>query len=420
MTCESHRKGNPMKKRNHMLLLLLLMAVILNGCTGIPARDSREESSGEQAGVEEEKDGFSVWNILQEQEADTLPEEAISAEEEAYLYGYETLPEDQKIIYRQILKGILERADTVKITACPQEELNYINNLIFVDHPGLFWLEQQNYSYTYEAENTDAAMLELRLVYNMEKEAIDDLQAQIDQTAEEWCAQVPKDGSTYDQIRYIYEFLGANVKYEKESVNNQNIQSVFLNQSTVCMGFAKATQYLLQKMGIFCTLVTGTVMPDQMEHAWNLVKMGENYYYVDTTWGSPEFSAEDGTIQDFSYTYLCCTEDTIRVSHTPDESIPLPSCTDDSYNYYKMHGSWYDTFEEDTIYQVLGNSITEGKEKEDFKFADENSYRQAVEALAQGNLVERAVQDFYPFEPGETYSWNIGYSDWERLLTVYW
>ena len=79
-----------------------------------------------------------------------------------------------------------------------------------------------------------------------------------------------------------------------------------------------------------------------------------------------------------------------------------------------------DTFEEDTIYQVLGNSITEGKEKEDFKFADENSYRQAVEALAQGNLVERAVQDFYPFEPGETYSWNIGYSDWERLLTVYW
>ena len=47
-----------------------------------------------------------MWNILQEQEADTLPEEAISAEEEAYLYGYETLPEDPKMIYRQSLKGI--------------------------------------------------------------------------------------------------------------------------------------------------------------------------------------------------------------------------------------------------------------------------------------------------------------------------
>ncbi|MGN0400256.1 MAG: transglutaminase domain-containing protein [Blautia sp.] len=417
-----------MRRKEWMMVWLLVLAVVLNGCTGRSTVEellkgqglsSEQEPLEEQEKTSEEKN-FSVWDILQGQEQEPLPEETISTEEEAYLYGYGTLTEDQKTIYRQILKGIRERSDTVKITACPQEELNYINNLVFVDHPGLFWLEQQNYSYDYKEEKKDVTILELSLVYNVEKDLIDELQEQIDRVAEQWCAQAPQDGTVYDRIRYVYEFLGANVRYEKESMNNQNIQSVFLNQSTVCMGFAKATQYLLQKMGIFCTLVTGKVVPDNMEHAWNLVKMGDNYYYVDTTWGSPGFSSEEGTIQDFSYTYLCCTEDTIRVSHTPDESLPLPSCTDDSYNYYKIQGSWYDTFDEETIYQILGYSIIEGRKKEDFKFADEDSYAQAVEALAQGNLVERAVQDFYPFEPGETYSWNVGYSDWERLLTVYW
>ena len=141
------------------------------------------------------------------------------------------------------------------VEACSEEEINKGSSLVFVDHPEIFWLEQQNYSFN-QKENSDVDLLELNLVYNMGKDEIEDTKQQIEAKAEEWSQELSNCENEYDKIKYVYEFLGKNVLYDSESENNQNIQSVFLNQSTVCMGFAKATQYLLVRNGIFCTLVT--------------------------------------------------------------------------------------------------------------------------------------------------------------------
>ena len=99
-----------------------------------------------------------------------------------------------------------------------------------------------------------------------------------------------KRGDTYEKIKYIYETLIRQVEYQEDSGQNQNIRSVFLEGKTVCMGYSKAAQYLLNRMGIFCTLVTGTVNGDRpSSHAWNLVKIGEEYYFMDVTWGNPGY-----------------------------------------------------------------------------------------------------------------------------------
>ena len=118
--------------------------------------------------------------------------------------------------------------------------------------------------------------------------------------------------------------------------------------------------------------------------------------------------------------YLCCDASTLLATHTPDDLLPLPETVDDSYNYYKMNGTWYSYYDENEIYHILTNSIWEGKEREDFKFADAESYQQAVAAMVNGDLIERAVREAYQFGEGETYQWNIGYSDEDKLLTVYW
>lgn len=388
-----------MKKKNWFEIFTLVLLLGLCGCT---------------------QDKMAISSKSDEQkEQDTLPEAEITPEEELFLYGYQNLNEEEKVRYRQILAGIENYEDTVTVEACPQEEINRINNLVFVDHPEIFWLEQQNYSFN-QKENSDVDLLELNLVYNMEKDEIEETKQQIEMKAEEWSQEFSNCETEYDKIKYVYEFLGKNVLYDSESANNQNIQSVFLNQSTVCMGFAKATQYLLVRNGIFGTLVTGKVMPENIEHAWNLIRIGENYYYVDTTWTSSGFVPEEGSIQNFSYTYLCCTTQTLERSHVPDDNLTLPECNDDSYNYYKQNQSWYESYDESQIYQVLKDSILEKREKEDFKFANEDAYQQAVSALAEGNLIEQAVQEFYSFEGENSYRWNIGCSDAELLITVYW
>lgn len=388
-----------MKKRNRFGIFTLVLILSLCRCT----QDKIPISSSSDV----------------QKEQDTLPEAEITPEEEPFLYGYQNLNEEEKTRYRQILAGIENYEDSVTVEACSEEEINKVSNLVFVDHPEIFWLEQQNYSFN-QKENSDVDLLELNLVYNMGKDEIEDTKQQIEAKAEEWSQELSNCENEYDKIKYVYEFLGKNVLYDSESENNQNIQSVFLNQSTVCMGFAKATQYLLVRNGIFCTLVTGKVMPENMEHAWNLVKIGENYYYVDTTWSSSGFVPEEDSIQDFSYTYLCCTAQTLERSHVPDDNLTLPECKDDSYNYYIQNQSWYESYDEAQIYQVLKASILEKREKEDFKFANEEAYQQAVSALAEGNLIEQAVQEFYSFDGENSYRWNVGCSDAELLITVYW
>lgn len=407
-----------MRKRVYSLLLCgtLLVSFLYSGCgRGIETEAETKESVTESV----QKKIYQVFEPEKEKIAEADALQYINGE---YIpYGYESLTEDQQKLYRQLLNGILEYKDIVTVDACTEADINRVNNMVFVDHPEFFWLDQQSYTFQGDGSAEAAGSVDLQLVYNIDKAEIESTKAGIEAAADQWIAQVPADADTYGKIKYIYEFLSQNTAYDQSCPNNQNIQSVFLNQVTVCAGFSKATQYLLGKMGIFCTLVTGKAAPNDEEHAWNLVKIGENYYYVDTTWANPGFSEkQEGAVQEISYTYLCCDAATLLATHTPDDLLPLPECTDDSYNYYKMNGTWYSYYEENEFYNILTASISEGREREDFKFADPDSYRQAVAAMVDGDLIERAVRDAYPFQEGETYQWNIGYSDEDMLLTVYW
>lgn len=166
------------------------------------------------------------------------PEKEVSKEADAlqyvngdYIpYGYESLTENQQKLYRQLLNGILEYKDEVSVDPCTEEDINLVNNMVFVDHPEFFWLDQQSYTFQGDGSPDTASSVDLQLVYNMDKSEIEPVKAGIEAAADQWLAQVPQEADTYGRIKYIYEFLSQNIAYDQSSPNNQNIQSVFLNQ----------------------------------------------------------------------------------------------------------------------------------------------------------------------------------------------
>ena len=187
------------------------------------------------------------------------------------------------------------------------------------------------------------------------------------------------------------------------------------------MGYSKAAQYLLNRMGIFCTLVTGTVTGDRpSSHAWNLVRIGEQYYYMDVTWGNPGYVNHVENDAYISYSYLCCNWDTIAPTHTPDDTIPLPPCQDDSYNYYKNKGRWYETYDWNQIYQVIQNDLAQGAEMTELRFASQDSYDLAVQELVQGSLIQEAVQNSTAVAPGQSFSWQTYYGGSDCLIIILW
>lgn len=139
--------------------------------------------------------------------------------------------------------------------------------------------------------------------------------------------------------------------YDLNAPDNQNICSVFLEGASVCQGYAKATQYLLNHLGVMCTLVQGTVDTGEA-HAWNMVRVDGDYYYVDTTWGDASYRMEDGSEQEglseINYDYLCVTTEDILRTHRIEGVVAMPECTAMEANYYVREGNY--------LRNITGNS----------------------------------------------------------------
>lgn len=349
-----------------------------------------------------------------------LPQRGITAEEEALYYGYACLTEEEKEVYRQFAAGIEEFQTEIPVTAVDTDRLEKIIKMVMTDHPEYFWADGTcSFSYR-ELPSGEVSDLSIRPEYQADREEARQLKAQIETKADQWISQIPEGADTYQKIKFVYETLISQVHYRQDSAQNQNIRSVFLEGSTVCMGYAKATQYLLNRMGIFCTLVTGTAGEDNVSHAWNLVQIGSQYYYVDTTWGNPGYQNPEEEDLYISYSYLCCTDEEIRDTHRPDEIMPLPACTDDSYNYYRNQGCFYNSFDREELYQLIQRELEQGAEATEMKFSTQYAYEEAVDAIVRGSLIENAVQNSTALLPGTAYSWRTFYGTNDRLLVIVW
>lgn len=58
---------------------------------------------------------------------------------------------------------------------------------------------------------------------------------------------------------------------------------MFHNRSAVCQGYTLAFKILMDRQGIDCVYVSS----EEMNHGWNMVKVGDSWYHLDVGWGDP-------------------------------------------------------------------------------------------------------------------------------------
>ena len=223
------------------------------------------------------------------------------------------------------------------------------------------------------------------------------------------------------------------VDYDDAAEDNQNICSVFIGKKSVCAGYSKAMQYLMEKQGLFCTYVTGEVTESfsdghKIPHAWNLVKCDGDYYYVDVTWGDPIFQESeeeaenvmDDEIRDnISYDYMLCDDDELFRTHTPDLEVELPDCTKMDLNYYVVNGMYYTEYDGQTALKAMNQVISERKTKVVLKYSDESVYKTAKEDILN-NEVKRAAQNLAQWYHLTEVSYS--YIDDKKMnkITIFW
>ena len=127
--------------------------------------------------------------------------------------------------------------------------------------------------------------------------------------------------NTYDNIKMVHDYLVESIEYDT-TISQSNIYNVYgalVNGRAVCEGYARSFKYLMDELGIPCTLVIGTGTNSQGEtenHAWNYIQLNGNWYAIDCTWDDP-VSSTGYVSQNSKYRYFLKGSNDFSKDHKP-------------------------------------------------------------------------------------------------------
>lgn len=403
-----------------MVTGLLAATLLLNGCSyeefAREVRDYLQLNNEEQVLLRDEDSGAVSARELEDVEQ--APAEAVDGlkEEQTQAFHYNRLSEPEQKLYGEILYILQEHLEDIQISTTDSGEVEKVFQCVLNDHPEIFYVE--GYTLTRYALGEELKMMTLSGTYSMTPETIEAKKQLIDSYVNQCFASLPTgEGSQYAIARYVYEYLIENTEYDAGAPDNQNICSVFITHRSVCQGYAKATQYLLQKAGIEATLIMGTVQNGE-GHAWNLVKLDGENYFMDTTWGDASYQMTEGSVQNagslppINYDYLCVTTGQLSKTHTIEEVVPVPVCTAMTDNYYVREGLYFTELSKDRIADVFARAY----ERQSSYVTLKCSRREVYEEIRRFLIEEQGIFEFLNPDTGTvSYAENV-----EQLDLSFW
>lgn len=289
---------------------------------------------------------LSDQEILDAMTATTPPPQLnISETTTAERYAYATLTDEEKQLYDAIVNGV----ENLRYKICPEdaftmEEWSKIYGMVYNQEPRLFYM---------------APKIKVGKLYYLTKDpdAINQMQQSIDATVNKILAEASGKSSTADKLLVFHDYLVLNSTFEKleESTGyNSSIYNAFgsgADQGSIqCAGYAKAMQYLCDRAGIRCMVVTGEKSTGE-SHAWNVVDVDGAWYNLDTTWDDPILTTPN--IKNLRHNYFLVPDKWIHnISHIHISQKKLsdgsyltyftpPACTETSQNYFIKNGLVY-------------------------------------------------------------------------------
>ncbi len=312
------------------------------------------------------------------------------------MYAYETLEENERTVYNAILKAVEAQLPETDVPSIGKEQVQKILDFVMRDHPEIFWF-RGGASVIMDGETGNVN--KVQFTYCMSADERASRQAKLDIAQRSFLESITDSMSDYEVVLRVHKNITSLVDYDTLELEAQaaeghvpsdkpddirSIYGVFVNRKAVCAGYAKAVEYLLHKLGIEC----GYVRSDT--HAWNIVKLEGEYYYLDTTWddGSntkKEKSDDNGC----GYAYFCITSQDLAQleDHEPVGDLALPECTATACNYFVRHGLYFESCDTDRMRDIVMQSIEAGQLDVAIRCADDNIYNEfRRELIEQGKL----------------------------------
>jgi hypothetical protein len=136
-----------------------------------------------------------------------------------------------------------------------------------------------------------------------------------------------------EKVRAVFRWITANIEYDTGILKNKNrrartFQEVLARKKDICSGYAMLFKAMMNNTGIECEIINGHSKGYQYElvdlfneknaHAWNAVKLNDEWYLIDATWGSG-YIEDNRFIRSFNDYYFFTPAEELIQTHYPDE-----------------------------------------------------------------------------------------------------
>ena len=399
-----------MKKRNFcpMAAAVLIAAVILQpfsasaGALGQIRSIAKSIISGEPKEVEE------------------LRQMEVAQSEEGHQeYYFKQLTEEEQRVYRELLKGIRAREKEFYLTISDDDSIDRSYHAVLKDHPEIFWVHNREKIYKTTYSDSDYCVFTPGYTYTDGE--IDEIQTAMEQSFQEVRALIPEDAGDYEKVRIVYTYVIDHTQYQTGE-DDQSIAGVFWKKSAVCAGYAGAVQYLLERLDIPCIYVDGSTKGSTEGHAWDIVKIGQEYYYVDATNGDqPDFLNGDAAqLEEHKttiYDYLCPFPEEYEKTYTPSEELTVPACTAKDLDFYVLNQGYFEDYSWQDIYDYCKMRMDNGAAVVRFKFGSQEAFSEACQELLDDGVVQNVAQYYMKLHGLGQVEYHYGVMD--NFYTIY-
>ena len=217
--------------------------------------------------------------------------------------------------------------------------------------------------------------------------------AELEAAADQLLNHLPSEKDPYFTELHLHDQLNRDCTYDTEAAADKQGSDVIaytaygalVDGSAVCEGYARAMQLLLNRVGIAATVINGTAVETEESHMWNLIKLNDNYYYLDPTWNDN---------QDKGYhTYFNITSEELAKTHriAPNQAAAV-TCTATKDNYFVRNNTYVDTYHRQTIAELIAARVQQGDTHIQLKFAPDK-FNNGLLFLKNGTLTFELVNE---------------------------
>ena len=174
--------------------------------------------------------------------------------------------------------------------------------------------------YRYWTSGSTITQIEFTYLTNAKEE-----QQELDAALQEVKSKIDISGMTDEEIVLAYhEYLTSTVAYAYEDYFNGTIAAnhgydmygALVKHSCVCQGYAETMFYLLREAGLSCAVASS----ENINHAWNIVKIHGKWYHIDATWDDPVWDMPGRSYHDYFLVSFDTMNKNTLTNHTKDRT----------------------------------------------------------------------------------------------------